>query len=377
MEEMLGKTIGKYRIEELIGEGRSAVVYRGVDDELQTVVVKVFHSIGEIDVALLENFKTDVQLLSRVQHPNIVKIRDFGEQDGFLYLVMDYLPGGTLKERLGKPILAEEATELISKLAGALAVACGLGVIHRNIRPSNILFTETGSPILTDFGITCLQTIGTGVDYLAPEQGLGGMATSKTDQYALGEMYYEMLTGRRPFDADTSMAMVRKKAMENLVDPSQFVPDLPDAVVDILYLVLSPDAEDRYADMTKFKKALNAFGEQQLIESLVVADVESNDKDHPGLALTVTEDAMPIPVSEKPFTPEEREEEFSAQGDSGQSKESDVSVEAAEDELVNPFLLMDDEQKHIENETINRTGKWKKWGIGLSFVILVFWGWCG
>ena len=276
MDNLIGTELGKYQIESLIGEGGMAAVYRAHDSNLdRDVAVKVILPGVQRDVHFLRRFKAEARSLAKLSHPNIVKIHDFGEQGDVLYLVMEYLPEGTLKERLGKPIPAAEAAGVIAPIARALAFAHRLGLVHRDIKPSNILFTESGDPMLTDFGIARLlggedeasqEMIGT-PDYMAPEQGLGHEASPASDMYALGEVFYEMLTGRRPFEANSPLGVLFKKAEEPMPDPRQFAPGLPDVVVDLLSEVLAKTPEDRPASIVDFASDL------QLIQAGVEVSV--------------------------------------------------------------------------------------------------------
>lgn len=230
-----------YRILEQLGEGGMATVHKAVDTRLERhVAIKVIRNdiFGSIVLErLLKRFKAEGLTLAKLTHPNIVPILDYGEYNGAPYLVMPYLPGGTLKSRLKKQIPYREAAQTLVPIARALAHAHQQGIIHRDVKPSNILITRTGEPMLSDFGIAKIlaseetrdiTNTGTGVgtpEYMAPEQAMG-QVDERADVYALGIVLYEMITGRIPFRADTPMAVLIKKSTEPLPRPKQFVPEI-------------------------------------------------------------------------------------------------------------------------------------------------------
>jgi len=189
MQDMTGHELGRYHLLEKLGEGGMATVYKAYDTRLERdVAVKVIRREAfsqEVLERVLKRFEREAKTLAKLTHPNIVSIIDYGDQEGNPYLVMPYLPGGTLKQFLGKPMPWQNAVMLLLPVAKALAYAHGLDIIHRDVKPANILITASGEPMLTDFGIAKMldlqggQTLtGTGVgvgtpEYMAPEQGLG------------------------------------------------------------------------------------------------------------------------------------------------------------------------------------------------------------
>ena len=207
--------------------------------------------------------------MARMTHPNIVKVMDYGEHEGAPYLVMEYLPGGTLKEKLGKPMPYQDAVKILLPIADALQYAHEQGLIHRDIKPSNILITQSGQPMLSDFGVAKvleseetidLTTTGMGVgtpEYMAPEMGIQKSFDHRADIYSLGTVLYELVTGKKPFSADTPLAVLLKHASEPLPRPTLLNPDLPEEAKRILFKVLAKDPKDRYADMGAFEVALD------------------------------------------------------------------------------------------------------------------------
>jgi len=274
-----GMEIGRYRVLEPLGQGGMAVVYKAFDQRLERdVAVKVIRTEEFAPVILkkvLQRFEREAKTLGRLNHPNIVPIIDFGEQDGAPYLVMPYFKAGTLKEILGRPFEASQAADLLLPLADALAYAHSKGVLHRDIKPANILLTEGGLPMLTDFGIAKLlegsggQTItGTGVgiftpEYMAPEQGMGYDVDERADMYALGVVFYELITGCKPYTADTPMAVMIKHIHDPLPRPKDLVPDLPDRVDQFLTKILAKLPENRYQTMGELKTAISRLVERK------------------------------------------------------------------------------------------------------------------
>ena len=273
MSNLIGQSLGRYHILEQLGEGGMAIVYKAYDTRLERdVAVKVIRTEKltiETMGKTLKRFEREAKALAKLTHPNIVPITDYGEHDGKPYLVMPYLPGGTLKQKLGKPIPWEDAVRLLIPIARALHYAHQQGIIHRDIKPSNILITQSGEPMLTDFGIAKIlldteetaDLTGTGMgvgtpEYMSPEQFQGKGVDARTDVYSLGVVLYEMITGRKPYQADTPAAVLIKQVTEALPRPKSFVPDLPDAMEKMLLKALAKNKEDRFQDVAAFGDGL-------------------------------------------------------------------------------------------------------------------------
>ncbi len=271
MADFIGKTIGRYHILEQLGEGGMAMVFKAYDTRLEReVALKVIRRgafAPELLEEVLKRFEREAKSLARMSHPSIVKVHDFGEHEGAPYLVLEYLPGGTLKRLLGKPLPWQEAVRLLLPVARGLAYAHQRGILHRDIKPANILITENGEPMLSDFGIakilegdqaTSLTSSGMAVgtpEYMAPEQWKG-QTLPQSDIYSMGIVLYEMLTGRKPYSADTPAAILIKQATEALPRPSQFGIDLPESVEFLLIKALEKDPAFRFQDMNAFVAAL-------------------------------------------------------------------------------------------------------------------------
>ena len=272
MADLSGTDIDRYHLIEPLGQGGMAIVYRAYDTRLERdVAVKLIRRNAfspDVLERVLKRFDREAKSLAKLTHPNIVSIIDYGEFESSPYLVMPYLMGGTLKSLLGKPLPWQQVIALLLPIADALAYAHQKGIIHRDVKPGNILVTEGGAPMLTDFGIARLlenedsQTLtGTGVgvgtpEYMSPEQGMGREVDGRSDIYSLGVVFYEMVTGRKPYTADTPMAVVLKQSTEPLPRPGQFVRDLPENVEKILYKSLAKNADDRYQSMAEFTNAM-------------------------------------------------------------------------------------------------------------------------
>ena len=271
MTDLIGMDVGRYHIVEQLGEGGMATVYKAYDTRLEREVAIKFIRTDQFAPAMLETilkrFDREAKALAKLSHSNIVGVIDYGEYNGAPYLVMEYLPGGTLKQRIVKPIPWQEAVRTLLPMARALDFAHRQGMIHRDVKASNILITADGDPMLTDFGIAKIldveegQTLtGTGMgvgtpEYMAPEQWVGKV-TAQSDIYSLGVVFYEMLTGRKPYSADTPAAILIKQTNNPMPLPSQYIPNLPDAVEKVLFKALAKQPEDRYSTMGAFANAL-------------------------------------------------------------------------------------------------------------------------
>lgn len=309
MQPQIGDSIDRFVIEAIIGEGGMARVYKARDTRLnRPVALKLIRKELFGDAVLQEirrRFEREALGLASLVHPNIVNVFDYGEYNGAPYLVLAYLSGGTLRERTGTPMPAAQAAALLAPIGRALAYAHKQGIIHRDIKPSNIMFSASGDPLLTDFGIIKLVegggsaaltttgvTIGT-PEYMAPEQGLGKPVDERADIYALGVVFFELLTGRRPFHADTPMQVLLKHVSEPLPDPRQAAPGLPAQALAVLHKALAKEPAERFATMGEFALALSGLA----------GPVESQ-AGIPAVAAPPAPTApLPAPMTPAPLTP--------------------------------------------------------------------------
>lgn len=274
MQNFVGNQIDRYHILEQLGIGGMAVVYKAYDTRLEReVAVKVIRTEAippEQYARLQKRFEREAKAMAGFSHPNIVPVYDYGEVNGSPFLVMQYIAGGTLKDRITKPIPYAQALSWLTPIADALSYAHQQEVVHRDVKPSNILFDKSSTrPILTDFGIakilenteSSLTSTGLGVgtpEYMAPEQWQGE-ATKASDQYALGVVLYELLTGQKPYTAETPVAIALKQMSEPLRRPGEFVSGIPASVERLLFKTLARNPLDRYESMPALHKALLAI----------------------------------------------------------------------------------------------------------------------
>lgn len=265
-----GTYIGRYHILEQLGEGGMAVVYKAYDTKLErNVALKVIRTELKDREKFLKRFRREAKALTKLTHPNIVGLIDFDvDEDNNPYIVMEYIPGGNLKSWMNGPIHWQTAVEMLVPIADALGFAHQQGILHRDVKPGNILMTEGGQLMLSDFGVakvlaneetTDLTTTGMGVgtpEYMAPEQFVSQDIDQRADIYALGVVLYEMVAGRKPFIADTPYAVAIKQSQDPLPPPRNFVKDIPETIERVFYKALAKKPDDRYADMKAFISAM-------------------------------------------------------------------------------------------------------------------------
>ncbi len=251
----------RYRLEETLGSGGMADVYLAHDDILdRTLALKVLSNRYADDEEFIERFRREAQNAASLSHPNIVSIYDRGEtEDGTYYIAMEYLPGGTLKDRVVKrgPLPARTAAAVALQIAEALKAAHDSDVVHRDIKPHNILITESGDIKVTDFGIaraasssTMTKTgsiLGT-AHYLSPEQAMGEPVRPQSDLYSLGVVLYELLTGELPYDAETPIGIAMKHVNGEMHPPIEVDSSIPAGINAVVMRLLARNPEDRYSD---------------------------------------------------------------------------------------------------------------------------------
>ncbi|MFN2226517.1 MAG: protein kinase domain-containing protein, partial [Anaerolineae bacterium] len=226
MNNLVGQKFGPYEITAKIGEGGMAVVYKGYQQSLNRyVAIKVLRAELAQDKEFVERFRREALSVADLSHPNILHVYDAGFSDGVYYIVMAFVDGGSLKEMIMRgPLDMDYAISVVAQMADALHHAHQHGLVHRDVKPNNILMTRDGRPLLTDFGIakavhesTGLTRTGTSIgtpEYMAPEQIQGQKVDARTDIYALGIVLYESLTGWTPFSTTTPVATLYKQVNE-------------------------------------------------------------------------------------------------------------------------------------------------------------------
>jgi photosystem II stability/assembly factor-like uncharacterized protein len=279
MPDLIGKTIGQYRIVEQIGLGGMATVFKAYQPSMDRyVALKVLSTHLAQDTNFIKRFQQEAKIIAKLEHLHILPVYDHGEQEGYLYLVMRFIEAGTLKDRLKQgPLSLGEAHRVVQQVGSALEYAHQLGVIHRDMKPSNILIDPQGDCYLTDFGIAkmvegTLGLTGSGIvgtpHYMAPEQSRSHTVDHRADIYAMGIVIYEMVTGQLPYDAETPFAVVMKHMTEPLPLPRTIRPDLPEAVERVILRALAKDPADRYQSMrdlvAAFDQAVQAAPDQAL-----------------------------------------------------------------------------------------------------------------
>jgi serine/threonine protein kinase/tetratricopeptide (TPR) repeat protein len=274
MSDLTGKTLGRYRILERIGRGGMAEVYKGYQPSLDRyVAVKVLHPFLLEEEGSRARFEREARAVAALRHPNIVQVFDFDEQDGTYFMVMEYVAGPNLKAilqeqaRQGTRLSLARSGEIVAGIGSALAYAHRQGMIHRDVKPHNIMFAAEGQPLLTDFGIAKIvggeNVSASGVlsgtpAYMSPEQGRALPLDARTDIYSLGVVLYEMVTGRIPFDADTPFAVVVRHINDPLPLPRTLDPQIPEAVERVILKAMAKAPEERFQTADEMVQATQA-----------------------------------------------------------------------------------------------------------------------
>lgn len=271
-DNLVGQTIGQYEMRALLGQGGMGAVYRAVQTSLKRqVAVKVMAPALAEQPGYLERFNREAQLAAALQHPHIVTIYDFGAVDNLTFVVMQLLTGGSLEQRMrqrpGAPPTLKEVASLLDGISAALDYAHSKGVIHRDIKPANLVFDEDGKAYLVDFGIakmvdsTSAGLTGTGMSmgspsYMPPEQWKGEEVKPSSDQYALAVTIYAVLTGRLPFEATNTPALMYKHLQDDPTPIYTIRPDLPTETMMVLGRAMAKDPDKRWPSCVEFADAL-------------------------------------------------------------------------------------------------------------------------
>jgi len=258
-DELIGATFGHYRITQSLGQGGMAAVYKAYQENLdREVAIKILPEHYTHNPQFVARFKLEARALARLSHPNIVTVHDAGEFQRRLYIVMAYIAGGTLRDRMDRPLPVPQIISVTRAVASALSYAHERNIIHRDVKPVNVLMELDGRPVLSDFGIAKiiaeetgeqLTSTGTGVgtpEYMSPEQCRGLLVDARSDIYALGVMVYEMFAGRTPFQAAAFTAVIHAQIYEPPPPPSRFNPQITPAIDAVILRALAKNPDHRF-----------------------------------------------------------------------------------------------------------------------------------
>jgi serine/threonine protein kinase len=266
-KNLVGKTLGGYKLDELIGEGGMATVYKGFQTSLNRwVAIKVLDYQEAIS---LVRFQLEAKAVASLRHRNILIVYEYGEEESMPFIAMEYIEGGTLADRLnGQPMDWRRVIELIIPIAEALHYAHGHNIIHRDVKPSNILMPQEDWPVLADFGlvkhsdqenrITQTGTFMGTPNYMSPEQARDLPLDPRADMYSLGVVIFEMVTGRLPFEHKIPNKVLLAHVVEPPPSPRQFNPDCPPELEEVILTALKKKPQERYQDMQHMVNALKA-----------------------------------------------------------------------------------------------------------------------
>jgi serine/threonine-protein kinase len=288
--------IGRYQIKSELGRGGMATVYLAFDPSFdREVAIKVLPREMLHDPQFRARFEREIKMVAGLEHPSIVPVYDVGDEDEQPYFVMRYMTGGSLSNRIAEgKISIEDTARIVEKVAQGLAYAHKKGVIHRDLKPDNILFDDNDVPFISDFGIAKLAEstsgsltgsgtiIGTPA-YMSPEQAKGEKLDGRSDIYGLGVIVYQMLSGQQPYNADTPMGVAIKHVNEPVPEILNINPLLPPQVDEVIRFSMAKDKTKRYATVIDLAKALNliAFGNEGNFTSITNTGLRSSLSSHP------------------------------------------------------------------------------------------------
>lgn len=269
MSNLIGRKLGAYDVLEILGQGGMGTVYKGYQPSVgRHVAIKVLPPHPGLDEQYIQRFQLEARTIGNLQHPHILSLYDYGADDDILYLVMAYADGGTLGDMLDAGAVPLETTErMVRQIASALDFAHRRGVIHRDIKPGNILLDSEKNVLLADFGVVKMMSDDTNLTgtsiigtpaYMSPEQGQGKPVDGRADIYALGVMVFEMLTGKQPFLAETPMMIILQHITEAAPRLQSIQSTLPATLQPVLDQVLAKNPADRYQTATEFAEAFSA-----------------------------------------------------------------------------------------------------------------------
>jgi serine/threonine protein kinase/formylglycine-generating enzyme required for sulfatase activity len=307
--EWVGGVLGGYLIIEQISSGSMAEVYKALQTSMNRMVaVKIMSPSLTDDPEFVARFRQEARTVAALEHPHILPVIDFGEQHGTLYLVMRYVNGGTLADVIEKgPLPPPQALRYLTEIGEALDYAHNVGIVHRDIKPKNVLLDAQGNPFITDFGLAKLLTgggiTGSGLGiigtphYMSPEQGRGQSVDSRSDIYSLGVVLYQMLTGKVPFDADSTVGIIMRHIADPAPDVTQINPDLAPAFNAIFEKALAKDPGTRYQTAHALAQAVARVMGTSVLTGPVLARPPSGE---PPAAARPAPEAAPSPEEDTP-----------------------------------------------------------------------------
>ncbi|MFC2172850.1 serine/threonine-protein kinase [Acidobacteriota bacterium] len=270
--DLTGRSLGGFKILRKLGRGGMAEVYKAHEESLNRIVaLKVPSQRILEDETFIKRFQREAQAAAQLSHPNIVQIHAFGEEEGIHYFAMEYIKGETLKDVIARKgsLPPSRAVPIVRQVAEALAAAHSVGIVHRDIKPANIMLDSAGRVKVADFGIAQWSSAGTKLtregafmgtpEYISPDQCEGREVDGRSDIYSLGVTFYEMLTGKTPFEADTPAAMVLKIIGGKYPSIGEVKPDVPERVRQIVAKMMDKDKENRYQKADSLVKDLKRF----------------------------------------------------------------------------------------------------------------------
>jgi serine/threonine protein kinase/ATP/maltotriose-dependent transcriptional regulator MalT len=294
--DIIGQVVGQYRIVEPIGQGGMATVFKAYQSTLERfVALKVVPNRHVLADGFAERFLREARAIAQLNHPNILPILEFGQESEFSYIVTKLVTGGTLKDRLEQPLELSKAVQIIEQIAAALDHAHERGILHRDVKPSNVLLDEDDWVQLADFGLAKMMAgderltdsgVGIGTPaYMSPEQGQGLRVDHRADIYSLGAILYETVTGRLPYTAETPMAIIFKHIYEPLTLPRLVRPEIPPLVEAVILKALEKRPENRYDSASDLGQALR--------EAVVISEAGAD----------IVVKSFTVPVDETPSQP--------------------------------------------------------------------------